>query len=447
MDPGQIFGDLREADLTRKIAPKIIPFIQAAGVEVQGVPLDLPLLQRIEWINNTGYTDEDVLVEVHVNDGNKRGIEAWFRGEGGNNSQKLAKVVVDTICEETGYAKQGIHAEHEHELRSLTFLNRTNPAALLLETLYIDNPEDITILKDESKLEELAKSIAKGILKYFGKDLEGKDLPEDQKPKYDDLKPVPKPAAPEIPGFGDDMDDFFGDMPGLPKPGGAGLSATPGAKAASTTSTMPSMPSFTPASNPISPAPAMPSFPSSGAGGFNPSVPKFGAPGAATGGNFMMDREQRREMIKKNYVKMLGREPTASDMNYFLNQGINEQDLIQKIVDSQEHQDLVKSKQKAADLEKKTNDQESEIKKLTAQAKDQQAILENLQNLLIHKNQAIAELEQAVFNKHGVPSSVYKQNSSAPSSVAPESAASTPTQAHRGFWDKIFHRLSKMLAK
>ena len=44
MDPGQIFGDLREADLTRKIAPKVIPHLQAAGVEVQGVPLDLSLI-------------------------------------------------------------------------------------------------------------------------------------------------------------------------------------------------------------------------------------------------------------------------------------------------------------------------------------------------------------------------------------------------------------------
>lgn len=423
MDPGQIYGDLREADLTRKIAPKVIPYIEKAKIEVKGVPLDLPLLQRVEWINNTGYTDTagDVCVEIHVNDGNKRGIEAWFRGEGGNNSQKLAKVLVDTICAETGYQSQGIKAEHQHELRSLIFLNRTNPATVLLETLYIDNPEDIAILKDDAKLEELAKSIAKGILKYLGKDMEGNDLPEDQKPKYDDLKPVPAPPAPNpadmFGGLGLDDDDMFGGL------GGSG------------------MPKFTPPA-PVAP-PTTPTVPSPIGNLPSFTTPRPGIGGMGSGG--MMDREQRREMIKKNYVKFLGREPSPSDMNYFLSNGINEQDLIQKMVDSQEHQDLVKSKQELADAKQKITDLESENAKLKSSQKDQAELMKNLQTLLEHKNKSIFDLEQAVFSKHGVPSSVVTQRASSPEETIGGNAGRP--EMKRSITERFFEWLSKALAK
>lgn len=512
MDPGQIYGDLREADLTRKIAPKIIPYLQQAGVEVQGVPLDLPLLQRVEWINNTGYTTEnnDVLIEVHVNDGGKRGIEAWFEGEGGNNSQKLAKVVVDTLCADTGYQNQGIHAEHEHELRSLTFLNRTKPAALLLETLYIDNPDDIALLKDETKLEELAKSIAKGILKYFGKDEKGQDLPEDQKPKFDDLKPVPRPAPaamPGIPGFDDldlDMDmDMFGGMDGSPvspdaitpasvAPANPSPIAPTSAPIANTTAAAPtpasnqitptSLPSIPPPPTPATGGSSLPTFGGSnsmantmnssmgssmpgagglGVGGFGGGAGLggglsrpggFGAGGMGMGGaggsnNFMMDREQRREMIKKNYVKILGREPSQSDLNYFLNQGTAENDLVTKMLDSQEHLDLVKSKQQLQELEKKVSDQESELIKIKGEKKDIEATLENLQGLLQAKNKAINDLEQAVFAKHGVPSGALmasNQNSTASDNNLPTTAGSTYRPK---YLERFYQWLSKKLAK
>jgi hypothetical protein len=386
MDPGAIFQDLREADLTRNIAPRIIPYIEKAGVEVKGVPLDLPMLDRIKWINDTGYTEAagDICLEVHINDGGKRGYEAWFKAEGGNASHKLATVVVDTLVEDTGYPSQGVKSEFEHELRSLTFLNRTNPASVLLEVLFLDNPEDIAILKDNDKLENIAKSIARGILKYMGKDMEGKELPADKKPDLDAIKPkqITKPAAPSFPG----MDDFnFDDDFDLPMPSLPSRSAAP--------ATMP-------VSNPMSSMPTPPSL-GGGFGGFGaPTPPRAG------GNNFMMDREQRKEMIKTTYVKMLGREPTQSDLNYFLNNGISEQDLVKKIVDSQEHLDLVKAKQELADVKKQKDELEIEVTKLKATVTDSKSMLDSLNNLLVHKNRAISELEQSVYSKHGVPSSV-----------------------------------------
>jgi len=406
MDPGAIFRDLREADLTRAIAPKIIPHLEKAGVEVQGVPLDLPLLQRIQWINNTGYTDAagDICVEIHINDGGNRGIEAWYRGHGGNNSHKLAKTVVNDVTATTGYKSQGIKSEHEHELGSLTFLNRTNTASILLETLYMDNEEDIAILTDQAKLEELAKSIAKGILKYMGKDLDGKDLPADQLPDYSDIKvvsneqPATTSTLPTIQNMGN-----------LPTP----RASTP----------IPTTNSASTAPNP-QPGNAFSSKPNT---------------------NFMADREQRREMIEKTYVKILGRKPNQSDLNYFLNVGIAELDLVKKMVDSQEHLDLVKAKQELAELKENQSKQALHIQKLEAAINDQKTMLINLNHLLQHKNNAITQLEQASLLRGGVASQSMQSSAPVPTVTISDGSSPSHSQLKTSFSRKIFSYISKLL--
>lgn len=170
MDPGDIYGDLREADITRKIATMVVPHLKNSGVIAMQVPFDLPILQRIEWINNTGYRESlnDICVEIHINSGGKRGIEGWYKGEGGNPSQKLAKTLVDNVTATTGYRNNGVKSEYDHELGSLSFINRTNTVTTIIECLYIDNEEDIRILRNDDKLEELAAAIAGAITKYFG---------------------------------------------------------------------------------------------------------------------------------------------------------------------------------------------------------------------------------------------------------------------------------------
>lgn len=440
MDPGMIYQDLREADLTRKIAPLIIPHIQKAGIEVQGVPLDLQLFDRLDWINNTGYKDElgDICVEIHINDGGKRGLEAWYKSYGGNNSQKLAKVLTDTVAEDMKTEVQGVKSEHQHEYGALTFLSRSNPTSVLFETFFIDNLEDIAILKDDAKLNELAKSVARGILKYIGKDLEGKDLPEDQKPKFDDLKPYEPPAAPEGGQAGDfsldDDLDMFGDMGTAPA--GSTLPAPfpnpiPGPISAPTSPAAIPTP-WTPPAMPMAGFGGMPNF---------PSVP--GANPGSTG--IMMDREQRKQLIEKTYIKILGRKPTEKDLNYFLNQGISEQDLVQKMIDSQEHVDIVNGKQELDDLKKKHSDLESEVNKLRASVNDQKNMIDNLSRLLAAKNQVISELERNVLVKLGVPSQVAMSQQQ--NQLQSEPGHSNAAKLRRGLKERILLFASKYLGK
>ncbi len=341
MVPGQIFQDLREADLTRKIVNKMVPHLEKTGITFQAVPLDLILTDRIEWINNSGYSEDtdDILVEIHVNDGGKRGIEGWFSEEAnpGNRSQILADYLLKEVCTATGYTNQTAKSELQHELTSLVILNQTNTISVALECLYIDNPEDIAILKDDKKLDDLAKALAEAIAKYIKSDSSKK--PANAKPKA-----KPDPVFSPKPPFG-----------GLPSLGGLGGGF--GSPSASSTS------------------------PSSGSS------------------NLMMDREQRKKMINDTYTKILGKEPNANDLNQNLNTGVSEEQLIKKLVDSKDFETMVKDAKDAKDLRNKSTQMEADVARLQAESNDLKAINANLNRLLQHKNMTITKMQQEMVSR------------------------------------------------
>jgi N-acetylmuramoyl-L-alanine amidase len=430
MDPGAIFQDLREADLNRDIAKRVIPYLEKAkGIEVQAVPLDLPLFQRIEWINNTGWTeaDNDVLVEIHVNDadGSKRGLEAWYEGDGNNSSQKLAALLVDELVNEFKWESHGAKSEYDHELGMLTFLNRTKPAATIIEVLYIDNPDDIKILKDSEQLEKIAANIARAILKYFDKDEKGEDLPADKKADFPEIikrQVKSTPGEKKKKGGLFDMGDF----------GGFGADDDDDAEEADIVS-----PGFGGGTKPpsLGAKPGKGLFGGGGGfgglggggntgggfggglgnpfGGGNDTGVGFGG-GSAGGTNLMMDREQRKKMVEETYVRILGRKPNQTDLNYFLNRGTSEIELLKKMIDSQEHVDLIKSKKELDDLKQKEEKQTEELRRLRASLQDMRQILDNLNKAVVHKNKTINELQQLVIDKHGVPSGVHQARLTSP---------------------------------
>ncbi|MDQ7020345.1 MAG: N-acetylmuramoyl-L-alanine amidase [Candidatus Dojkabacteria bacterium] len=171
MQPGEIYKDLREADLTRKFLKFAISHLEKKGIEFKTVPLDLSLLKRIDWINNTGYSQEtdDVFIELHVNDGGKRGIENWYSDDPGedNPSQRFAEFMIDDMCSSLGFTNHGAKSEHDCPLTSLLILNQTKTISIATELLFIDNEEDIAILKDDSKVDNLMKVLVESIAKFF----------------------------------------------------------------------------------------------------------------------------------------------------------------------------------------------------------------------------------------------------------------------------------------
>lgn len=387
-DPGSKANGLVEYELARKISRAVLPYLRQHGIITLSVPADLDLLKRIDWINKTGYdeTNNDIAIEVHINEGGKSGIESWFEGEGESNSKKLSDILVKSVVQESGLQDQGSKSEYEHEIGSIAFLHDVNPITTLIECGYIDNEKDAEFLKDDKNIDKVAKGIAKGVLEYFGV------------PFRENIQTTPQvQSKPTIPPTPQPMNSFQQ----APRP------------------QMPPNNYQMPAYNPG----GVPGFDSD----FGPS-PQSGS---------FMSRDDRKKMVNDMYTKILGREPTQNDLNYFLNIGISEQDLLKKMVDSQEHADLVKSRQEVIKAKEELAEHNTELLQLRASTEDQKVIIGNLHALIAQKNQAIAHMQQQIGMMQNY------QNAQQSVSISP---ATTETKHnYKGtFLDKLFKAFSDL---
>jgi N-acetylmuramoyl-L-alanine amidase len=214
--PGTIVGDLREVDLARKIAKMVTPYLRQNGIITLAVPYEMELPKRIDWINSTGYKAQqnDVVLEIHINEGGKSGVEAWYVSTENGASKQFATAITNSIKARTGLKIQGINDEKTHEYGGIGLLQQVGPISALIECLYIDNPEDQKFLRSEPKLDDLAEAIAAGIADFLGVEFTGRthtktasvpapvqksvgQKPVEQRPVAQQKQVEPKPVEPK----------------------------------------------------------------------------------------------------------------------------------------------------------------------------------------------------------------------------------------------------------
>ncbi len=424
-NPGTKANGLVEYEVARKIAKATLPYLRGNGIITLSVPSNLELIQRMEWINKTGYdkNTNDLALEIHINDGGEEGVECWYEAEGNNDSQRLSTLLVTSVCEETKLKNRGAKSEYDHEFGSIAFVNETNPISALIECGFIDNANDSKFLSQDANIDKIAKGLAKGVMQYYN--LPFRDVPaavtpvqSPSKPATTTISPSSKASPPEAKSEPRPEDEQRNEQPQAP------MNFTPPPAPQTGFNS-----SFNNSYTPPAPMGGMNSFNQPGGfnqgGGFNQNM----------GGNFgaapMMSRDERKEMISKHYVKILGREPNQNDLNYFLNIGIKEDELIKKMVDSQEHADLVKARQEVIEIKDKFQKQQNEVDQFKSLAKDQKVIIGNLQSLLAQKNSALAKLH----SERGVM----------PKAASTNNAPPAPPPNYQGnFLDKLFKVFSDL---
>lgn len=376
-DPGVSANGLREVDLTRAISRKLIPYLRANGLITLSVPPNMDVAKRIEWINGTGYNAElkDISIEIHINDGGQSGLEFWYQGTGGNESQDLAEIIMENSSQELNVPNLGVKSEFDHEYGSLAFLSNTNTISVLCKCLAIDLPEDANKLKSEAEIDKIAKGIAKGILKFLN-------------------MPFREPAQRKKPS---DIANRARSM----------AAQRPNTQQTTTPVPVPVPVNKNQVARPIKnrQAPAFQNNIARPAG--TPSMTKSGP---------AMSRDDRKKLISTVYNKILGREPNDKDLNYFLNIGISEEKLMKRMMDSQEHLDIVKAKKEFDKMKEEFGSMKLRLIQLETGNKDQKIMLHKLSELLkqknIHLSKSRLELNELKRNKpknnDNVPERKYK---------------------------------------
>lgn len=158
-DPGAVGpSGLRESDVTADVSAMVVEYLQAAGCEAMSYQSDS--LQDICDTSNAW--GADLFVSIHCNSAenmNARGTETFCYSRGGNGEQ-LAECIQAQIVDSLGTVDRGVKTANFYVLRN------TECPAVLVETAFISNAVDEVLLADESKQDEFARAIARGVTDY-----------------------------------------------------------------------------------------------------------------------------------------------------------------------------------------------------------------------------------------------------------------------------------------
>jgi len=455
-NPGVIAYGLREYDLARKIAKFALKYIRQAGIISLSTPPNLDLAQRIGWINNTGYNagSNDIAIEIHINDGGKRGIEGWFAQDGNNPSAKLTNLIVDNICQDLSLPSQGVKSEFQHEMGSISFIHEVTAIGCVMECCYIDNADDAMILGNDNSLEKIGRSIAKGVITYFGLNIE---LPEvaqasamSAQPQQIQQNTFNQPTSGYNQPIAHQQPVRSYQPTTYPQ---SSVMSQPTTMSQPTVMSQPyAMPqqynTYNQGQGPISADQQLQQYqnyqapvqPTNTPTYQTPSYRAPSGPGQAgsTGKTGFLPREERKQMIIDTYAKVLGRDPNDNDLNYFLNTGIREDELVKKMVDSQEHADLVKSRQDVITSKQKMNEEQNELLTLRTKSLESDTITRGLNGSIEQKNKAITELYQRIKE--------LEQQKDPPAGTQKKSTSTSQKKKYRGnLSDRVFKAFSDIL--
>lgn len=183
-DPGAVYYNTQEKDLTMQIYQKLRKELQGLGYTVltsrdSDVYVDF-VTERSKMVNKT---DSDMFISIHFNaSGNpasgRSGIQTYSYEEDSDyrakinpywhnhpdrisESNRLAANIHSSLLAETGAKNAGLLQ------RSFAVLRETDKPAVLLELGYMDNFDENQRIRNEAYQDKLVAGIVKGIQKYY----------------------------------------------------------------------------------------------------------------------------------------------------------------------------------------------------------------------------------------------------------------------------------------
>ena len=168
---------LYESEVNLAIAQVVYECLTSQGIsavmtrdeDVKLGPTEMEdLLERSSIANDMGAT---FFVSIHCNsftEPTATGTEILYADTedkvySGVTSKELAENVLEPLLEATGLSDRGLK-----DSPKIVVLRTTTMPSILVETAFISNPDDMAVLQDEDKIEEIGEAIAEGIIQSLG---------------------------------------------------------------------------------------------------------------------------------------------------------------------------------------------------------------------------------------------------------------------------------------
>lgn len=183
MDGGASIGGVVEKDITLSLGKELEKELKHLGAEVvmtrsneedavaeHNPKATFPTIRarkradlqlREEMIANT---EADLFISVHVNsipDARWRGAQVFYHKEGHVDGAAVAKAIQASIREHIGNTEREALA-----IKQVYLLKKATVPAVLVETGFLSNPEELKLLTSKDYQKKMAEAIADGIEEY-----------------------------------------------------------------------------------------------------------------------------------------------------------------------------------------------------------------------------------------------------------------------------------------
>ena len=183
IDGGASMGEVVEKDITLALGKELEKELERLGAQVvmtrshaddavaeHNPKATFPTIRarkladlklREEMIVNS---DADLFISVHVNsipDARWRGAQVFYHKDGHEGGAAVAKAIQGAIREHIGNTEREALA-----IKQVYLLKKATVPAVLVETGFLSNPEELKLLTSKEYQEQMAEAIADGIEEY-----------------------------------------------------------------------------------------------------------------------------------------------------------------------------------------------------------------------------------------------------------------------------------------
>lgn len=161
-DPGERVRGIREADVCWELAVRLAERLVEQGAHVRFTRTEAEAPDASERARRANKIEGDLFISLHLNAldrSSAEGSSTYYFG-----SSKVGEALADKIQDEL--VDLGLKDCRSHA-RSYTILKETRMPAVLVEPVFISNPDEADRLDDPRFLGLLAASIARAIARYF----------------------------------------------------------------------------------------------------------------------------------------------------------------------------------------------------------------------------------------------------------------------------------------
>ncbi|MEE1236850.1 MAG: N-acetylmuramoyl-L-alanine amidase [Turicibacter sp.] len=155
-----------EKDINLELALKLEYALKEEGYAVIMTRNDDSFLELYERSDLANETKADLFISIHQNsymeDSSVNGIEVYYNSEKSTDDEKLAKSIQDGLINETRATDREIRADN-----GLVVIRETTMPSVLIETAYISNKNELSLITSDNYQDKVIQGIIAGIEEFF----------------------------------------------------------------------------------------------------------------------------------------------------------------------------------------------------------------------------------------------------------------------------------------